>query len=209
MERRAFLAAAGSTVTATLAGCADSVEPSGTEDRPENKQYTYRPANSVTISFEVTPIGADRPVPVEYTCVGQNVSPEMIILDIGSAIESLAYTLTDAEADDILHWSAWGISPDLPALPKAIPQEPVVHLSEVEAADESMDATIFQGENYRGEVGYFGPCPSDGERHRYLYTLHGLDRQLELDPGAPPEAFWNALEGSVVGRTSVTAWFER
>lgn len=203
MERRSFLAAAGSTV-AVLAGCLDG-EQTGDTSTAEHEQ----PTNAVTVSFEVPPQGSDRPIPERYTCVGENVSPEVAIVEVGNEADSVACTLTDAEADDALHWSVWGIAPDLPILPESVPRDPEVRLTEVEVLDEGIDRTVYQGENYRGEVGYYGPCPPEGERHRYLFTLHALAGELDLDPGASPGAFREALQGQVIGRTSVATYFER
>ncbi|WP_254536459.1 YbhB/YbcL family Raf kinase inhibitor-like protein [Halomarina litorea] len=202
MERRAFLAAAGAA-TASLAGCVD-----GEETGNNTTTTRTNPTSTVTVSFEVPPLGSNRPVPEQYACTGENVSPEVALVEIGNEAESVAVSLHDADADDALHWSVWGIGTDLPRLPESLPRDPEVRLSEV-TPNENFDATVFQGRNYRDEVGYYGPCPPEGERHTYLFTVSALDTTLDLEPGASPDAFREALEGSVVGRASVGTFFER
>lgn len=204
MERRAFLAAAGSAATVSLAGC------TGGDENGGNTTTTTRtmPTSTVTVSVEVPPLGSDRPVPVEHTCAGENVSPEVDFVEVGAEAESVAVTLTDADANDTLHWSVWGIERGLPRLPVSLPRDPEVRLTETTPNDD-FDATVFQGRNYRDEVGYYGPCPPEGERHTYLLTVYALDTSLDLDPGAPPDAFRDALDGSVVGQASVGTFFER
>lgn len=208
MERRAFLAATGTVVTAPLAGCMDG-EQTGGDATGEETTTRATPTNAVTITFAVPPVGSNRPIPERYTCVGENVSPEVEIVEVGDEADSLALALVDPDADDTLHWSVWGISPLLPRLPESVPREPEVRLTEVEAVGDDVDRTVVQGRNFRDEVGYYGPCPPAGERHRYLFTLYGLDRPLDLEPGAPPAVFRDALDGHVVGRTAIGTFFER
>lgn len=203
MERRAFLAVAGSAATASLAGCMDS------EETGVNTTTTRtNPTSTVTVSVEIPPLGADRPVPEEHACTGENVSPEMDFVEVGTEAESVAVSLHDADANDTLHWSVWGIERGLPRLPASLPRDPEVRLSEI-TPNEDFDATVFQGRNYRDEVGYYGPCPPEGERHTYLFTVSALDTSLDLEPGASPDAFREALDGSVVGQASVGTYFER
>jgi len=202
MDRRTFLAAAGGSGLAALAGCVDGTA-SGNETGGEQPG-----GNAATISFAVVPLGSNRPVPAKYACTGRNVSPEVEVVEAGSPADSLALTLVDVDAGGVLHWSVWDVSPDLLSLPPSLPSEPEVRLADVAPA-EDLDETVYQGENFRGEVGYYGPCPPEGERHSYLFTLYGLDEPVGLEGGASPEAFRGAIEGHVVGKTSVHAFFER
>jgi phosphatidylethanolamine-binding protein (PEBP) family uncharacterized protein len=64
------------------------------------------------------------------------------------------------------HWLAWGLDPAAGGL------------GEGEAAPS-------EGAKRLRNVGYRGPCPSARHgRHRYVFRLYALDRDLHLDPGA-------------------------
>jgi Raf kinase inhibitor-like YbhB/YbcL family protein len=197
MERRAFLAAVGAT--AGLAGCTiEGTAGGGTGTA------------AATVSFDVQGVESDHPLTVKYTCDGENVSPKVILTEVAGRIESLAVTLTDPDADGFVHWTVWAIPPNLPDVPESLPRDPEVRLSEVTPmGGESDAATLRQGTNGFGDVGYRGPCPPEGERHNYHITLFGLSEAIDVEGGAEPAAVQSAIDDATIGRATVTTHYER
>lgn len=196
MERRAFLAAVGAATTG-LSGCTiDGSAGGGTGTA------------AATVSFDIPAVDSDQPLPVKYTCDGENVSPKVTIIEVAGRIESLALVLTDPDADGFVHWTVWGIPANLPDLPESVPKDPRVRLSEV-TPQQGGEVTIRQGTNDFGEVGYGGPCPPEGERHNYHFTLHGLSSAIDVEAGADPGTVRSAVDDAAIGRTTISTFYER
>jgi phosphatidylethanolamine-binding protein (PEBP) family uncharacterized protein len=58
-----------------------------------------------------------------------------------------------------------------------------------------------EGTNDFGEVGYGGPCPPDGESHRYIFTLGALPKPSGLEAGASPSEVDAILQRAVATTT--------
>ncbi|MGZ7067090.1 MAG: YbhB/YbcL family Raf kinase inhibitor-like protein, partial [Methanobacterium sp.] len=56
----------------------------------------------------------------------------------------------------------------------------------------------FQGKNDLGYIGYGGPCPPEGQEHRYYFKIYALDTTLNLNPGVTMEELKNAMWGKVL-----------
>ena len=55
-----------------------------------------------------------------------------------------------------------------------------------------------QGTNDFDDVGHGGPCPPEGESHRYAFHLLPLHAQLVPEAGADRESFDEAIRGHVI-----------
>jgi Raf kinase inhibitor-like YbhB/YbcL family protein len=138
-------------------------------------------------------------LPNDYTCDGEDISPEIGVGGVNTAIaKSLAIIVNDPDAPGgggFVHWLAYNI--DLVRLiPEKIPKTPEV----------SFPLHLLQGKNSFGKIGYWGPCPPHGQIHRYFFKIYGLDTMLPLPAGATKEQMVKAMEGHVVqyGEISVT-----
>jgi Raf kinase inhibitor-like YbhB/YbcL family protein len=134
-----------------------------------------------------------------YTCDGEDKSPAIEVGAINvERSKCLAVICNDPDApggEGFIHWIAWNI--ELARLiPEKIPKEPVV----------TLPIKIVQGTNSFGKIGYYGPCPPHGQKHRYFFKIYGLDTELDLAPGATKEQFVQAMTGHVVqyGETTTT-----
>jgi len=205
MDRRAFLATVGAATA--LAGCSTGGETGESGDDGGGAETTSR-IGGATISFDVAGVEADHPLPVKYTCDGENVSPKVTLVEAADRIESFALVVSDPTADDFVHWTVWGVNPELPDIPEAIPGDPTVTLSEITPQGDG-DATIIQGTNDFGDVGYGGPCPPEGERHNYHFTLYGLESAADLEPGVAPSAVQSAIDELAIGDATVSTHYER
>ena len=133
--------------------------------------------------------------PKEFTCEGDNLRPPLEWSGVPGDAASLALILTDPDAPGgtFVHWTLYGISPDVDSLaPGEIP----------EGAAE--------GQNSFGDVGYGGPCPPKGSSpHRYVMTIYALKRPLPLGRGASPKQVLAAIGKAAIARGQLAATYGR
>jgi Raf kinase inhibitor-like YbhB/YbcL family protein len=141
-----------------------------------------------------SPAFADgEPIPERFTCAGDDVSPPLEWTGVPKEVVSLALVVEDVDASvrPATHWSAWGIDPGSGALPEGA-RAPT------------------EGRNDYGDTGYRGPCPpAKRGAHRYVFRLHALDAELELESGRSRRSFDAALDGHVVAEAELEGTFER
>ncbi len=135
-------------------------------------------------------------IPSEYTCDGDNISPELIVEDIPEDTVTLALIMDDPDVPKTLradgmyvHWVEFNIAPDARFIKNA--------------------GTIgTQGNNTAGKPGYTGPCPPDRE-HRYFFKLYALDTELDLPEGATKEQLLEAMDGHILEQAELIGLYER
>jgi hypothetical protein len=135
------------------------------------------------------------PIPVEYTCDGRDVSPQLLWRGVPPDAAELAVLMEDPDAPSgrFVHWTAWGISPNLRGLP-----------------DDPDPSTFEQGENSFGETGYSGPCPpEDDEPHRYEFNVYALRKPLGLKDGADPQTVRQAIAAAAESRGTLMGVYGR
>ena len=66
-----------------------------------------------------------------------------------------------------------------------------------------------QGVNDFGNLGYGGPCPPPGPRHRYVFRLYALDADPEPAAGAAKAELEHAIEGHVLTIAELVGTYER
>lgn len=130
-------------------------------------------------------------IPIRHTCDGENLSPPLSFSGAPQGTRSLALVVDDPDVPvgTFTHWLAWGIDPGTRGL------------GEGQAAPR-------EGRNGFGTTGYAGPCPPRG-RHRYFFTLHALDTELDLQPGADRDQLDRVLDDHVLETAELTAGYER
>jgi Raf kinase inhibitor-like YbhB/YbcL family protein len=133
-------------------------------------------------------------IPRNFTCDGDNVSPDLDWSGAPDGTVSLALIVDDPDANGFAHWLVYNMTGSATGgLPEAVSATP--------------DAPT-QGINDFGKLGYGGPCPPSGEHH-YRFTLYALDAVLPL-PAAPRAAdLRRALEGHILDQTTLTATYRR
>lgn len=108
------------------------------------------------------------PIPVQYTCKGDNVNPPLQISDIPEETKSFVLIVTDEDATPSIwyHWFVFNIPPTTTVI-----------------KEKSIPKGATEGYANGGTPGYEGPCPIYflGE-HEYVFKLYALDDVLELDP---------------------------
>jgi Raf kinase inhibitor-like YbhB/YbcL family protein len=144
-------------------------------------------------SLESSAFEHAQPIPSRYTCDGEDLSPPLRWANVPDEARSLALLVDDPDAPSgvFTHWVAWGLDPDAGRLGEG-------------------EATPGEGRNDFGAGGYRGPCPPQGHgRHRYLFRLYALDRELELGSGAGKAELEQAIEGHVLTTADLVGTYKR
>jgi len=142
---------------------------------------------------------AGGPIPVRYTCEGENVSPEFAWKEAPSETRSFAFIGHDPDAPrpgGFTHWVLYNIPADKAHLEPVVPNVEVV------------PGTGAQGTNDIGEIGYTGPCPPSG-MHHYYFRLFALDKELNLRPGATHDELTDAMEGHILARAELVGTYRK
>lgn len=133
------------------------------------------------------------PIPIDYTCNGENISPPLTILNPPEETKNLALILEDPDAsgETFTHWTVFNIPPSTRELPEGeVP------------ADSRQGLTSF------GSVGYGGPCPPEGE-HRYVFKLFALDTVLDLEEGVDAGKLYESMKGHVLESAELIGRYEQ
>lgn len=102
-------------------------------------------------------------IQTKNTCQGKNQTPNMKFVNIPKTTKSLALIIDDPDAPNgtVDHLLAYNI--------------PVETLF----LDKNSDLTEFSLlQNYYNQFGYNGPCPPEGQTHRYFFKLYALKRPI-------------------------------
>ena len=133
------------------------------------------------------------PIPVKYSCDGEDISPSLAWGDPPAGTQSLALIMDDPDAPSRTwdHWIVLHISPELRELPEGV---------------KAGDLGVIFGENSWGRSDYGGPCPPSGT-HRYFFKLYALDTTLNLDETAGKSQVMAAMEGHVLAEADLMGTF--
>ncbi|MGZ4099056.1 MAG: YbhB/YbcL family Raf kinase inhibitor-like protein [Bacteroidia bacterium] len=136
--------------------------------------------SNTTLKVKSTAFEHNAPIPVKYTCEGENINPALLISDLPGETKSMALIMDDPDAPKgtFDHWIMWNIAP----------QDKI----------EENSAPGVQGKNGRGENKYTGPCPPSGNHH-YHFKVYALDRELEIPAGTNKSGLLTAMAGHILG----------
>jgi hypothetical protein len=140
------------------------------------------------------------PIPLKYTCDGQDTSPPLSWSGMPAGTRSLVLIVDDPDAPDPaaprmtwVHWLLYNLPPTSQGLSEGVRQLP---------------AGAGEGVNDWGRTGYGGPCPPIG-RHRYFHKLYALDITLP-DLGRPTKAaLEKAMRGHVLAHDELVGTYQR
>jgi len=137
-------------------------------------------------------------IPKKYTVEGYDASPPLNWSGIPSEAKSLVIIMYDPDAPSgiFYHWILYNISARVNSIDENVPKAPTTPYG-------------FQGLNDYGNVGYGGPYPPKGSKHRYIFLVLALDKNLELKPGAHYSEVLKAVKGHVIAYAKLTCFYER
>ena len=130
-------------------------------------------------------------IPREFTCQGEDVSPELNIEDVPEGTKSLTIIMDDLDAPvgTWVHWVVFDIAPTTTVIARnTIPGK--------------------QGINDFGKENYGGPCPPSG-KHRYFFKLYALDKVLSEKGGISKERLVSAMGGHILAQTELIGFYEK
>jgi Raf kinase inhibitor-like YbhB/YbcL family protein len=138
-------------------------------------------------------------IPVEHTCDGADISPQLSWTDIPPDTKSIVLIMDDPDAPTgtFVHWVIFNIPAYTRSLPEGIPGYEVLLNS------------IIQGTNDFGLIGYGGPCPPPGKPHRYHFKIYALDIRLDLPPGVRKTDIENAMQGHILDKGELIGIYGR
>jgi hypothetical protein len=156
----------------------------------------------MTLSIKSPEFHHNDGIPAEYTCDGNDISPQLEWSGLPDGTRSLVLIVDDPDAPDPrapkrtwVHWVLYNIPVATSGLPKGVPSS---HLP---------DGTC-EGTNDWRRTGYGGPCPPIG-RHRYFFKLYALDSEL-ADLGTPTkDALLKAMEGHVLESAELVGTYQK
>ncbi|MCF8234911.1 MAG: YbhB/YbcL family Raf kinase inhibitor-like protein [Bacteroidales bacterium] len=136
-------------------------------------------------------------IPIEYTCEGENISPQLSWTEGPENTVCYAIIVDDPDAPGGV-WSHWVVY-NIPAAK--------LTLSEDFERVESME--IAYGSNDFDKLVYGGPCPPPGEKHRYYFKVYALDKMLEPDTEMDREKLLKAMRGHAIAFGELMGTFSR
>jgi len=192
MNRRIVIVVAlGLLVTACSPG--ETAEPSTTT--------TEVPAPTTTLEA-IVPLAMTSPsfnegqvIPATFTCEGPNFNPQLDIVGLPDETVTLTIIVDDPDAP-VGIWDHW-VEYDIDAggggftIPQAAGQIGI------------------EGLNSWNLPGYGGPCPPEGEEHRYFFTVYVLNGDLGLPPEIDSAGVRTAMEGKIITQVVLMGTFAR
>jgi Raf kinase inhibitor-like YbhB/YbcL family protein len=135
------------------------------------------------------------PIPTKFSCDGQDISPELEItsLPIGTVTLALIVDDPDAPVETWDHWVEYDIKIE----------------SGNQIWPEDAGRLGVQGVNSWNLPGYGGPCPPQGQDHRYFFTVFALDAELLIPDGVDSDALRLAMEGRILGEAQLMGTYGR
>lgn len=132
------------------------------------------------------------PIPVQFSCNGDDLSPELDWFGLPEETASLALIMDDPDAPVGTwdHWILFNIPADSTGL------------------SEGITGLGVDGQNSWNQTGYGGPCPPGGT-HRYFFKLYALDITLDLEVGATKETLELAMEGHILDQVELMGTYTR
>ncbi len=151
--------------------------------------------SAVTFKIESPSFANGATIPKDFTCEGQNKSPELRWSDVPANAKSFTLIMDDPDAPGGT-WTHWVLF-NIPAATQKLA--------------ESSKALGVEATTSFGNPGYGGPCPPRGNGpHRYFFTLYALDvDSLNLKSGAARRDVEAAMKNHIVGKAQWMGKYER
>jgi Raf kinase inhibitor-like YbhB/YbcL family protein len=103
----------------------------------------------------------------------------------------------DSPGGTFSHWVMYNIPADKREIPPSIPPT------------SSLPDGTSQGINDFRKIGYRGPCPPHGTRHRYYFRIFALKTMLSRTGTMNRAALLRAIEEQVIAKGELMGFFSR
>ncbi len=156
---------------------------------------TERKEDTMDFKLESKAFGYGEPIPVKYTCKGENISPPFSWTTPPAGTKSLILIVDDPDAPHgWVHWVFYNINPKKTSLEENCPK--VYELGN----DSCQGMTDFR------EIGYGGPCPPSGT-HRYFFRLYAVDLMLRGHLNMTKEDLMSQIRGHILATAEYMGTF--
>lgn len=154
--------------------------------------------DAMTIELTSPAFAQGQPIPVTYTCKGEDISPALAWGEPPAGTQSFALIMDDPDAPvgTWVHWVLFNIPASARGLPETFP------------TDASLPDGSLSGKNSWGRTGYGGPCPPSGT-HRYFFKLYALDEPLAINAGADKGELEKAMVGHILATAELMGTFSK
>jgi hypothetical protein len=178
----ATVAVVSAVIAATTSGCDSGGERA---DPPTGG------ASVITVTSSA--FGEGQPIPEKYSCDGDEVSPPLAWSGVPNEAAALALVVDDPDAPGgtYVHWVVANIDPSARSV-----------------GEGAVPAGGVQVANSAGNASYAGPCPPSGT-HRYRFTVHALDRSVDIGDGESLDDAFTAVDDASVAQGTLTGTYER
>ena len=186
----------------SLSACGDPKDPEDTEEGDtdtdtdtdtdgdtDSDADTDSDTDPLVFVLTSTAFGDGAPIPVLYSCDGDNISPPLAWTGAPGDTVAFAITMLDPDAEDCPHWGLFNLPAGQAGLEEGV------------SPGGQIPTGAWQTLNYEGDAQYSGPCPpAADDPHNYMFTIYALSAEVP-DPGTP-----TALEDGIaaVGASSIT-----
>ena len=138
-------------------------------------------------------------IPVEYTCDGKNISPELLWSGIPAGTKSISLIMDDPDAPmgTFVHWVLFNIPADINKL-----------YSGIRTKEPFFTHETHHGITSFGRTGYGGPCPPTGV-HRYYFRIYALDTLLSMGSGTTRKQLDEAMKGHILATGEFFGLYKR
>lgn len=151
------------------------------------------------MTFTSAAFGDGDPIPVQFSCDGDNISPPLAWDDVPAGTKSFVVIMDDPDAPSgtFRHWGAYGIDASTRSL--------------LAGAGLPSSAAVSQVLNGKDERAYAGPCPPPGSgAHHYRFKLFAISKaQLDVGDDATVGGLEHAANDYKLGEAELTGTFER
>ncbi len=135
-------------------------------------------------------------IPDKYTGYDEDVSPELIIVNLDSEVKSIAVIMDDLDVPmmkELNHWLLWNV-PTTNIIPEKIP-----HGSVVKSLNGAKQGIGYGIHKYAGpKIPFFLKKP-----HRYVFMIYALDSMIELSSSAKKKDLIKAMDGHILQSGSI------
>ncbi len=170
---------------------AEEMIPADTPLPPTEEPETEEEPAMVEMTLTSPAFAEGEPIPLQFSCDGDDLSPELAWAGIPTGTASLVLIMDDPDAPVGTwdHWILFDIPADLTGL--------------AQGGTAGTD-----GNNSWNRTGYGGPCPPSGT-HRYFFKLYAVDIILDLAVGTARGVLEAAIEGHILGYVELMGTYTR
>jgi Raf kinase inhibitor-like YbhB/YbcL family protein len=192
MDRsRSWICVAGAIAVAGALCASCSTPASKPEPKPE--------ATPMALEIKSSAFSDGQPIPVKYTCDGDDVSPPLAWAGApqGTAGYAIICDDPDAPAGTWIHWVIYAIPEHTTSLPEGVPKT------------ETVPGGGIQGTSSFNRIAYGGPCPPPGPAHRYFFRIYALDTDLKASPGLTRDQLTGKMAGHILAQGQMMGTYKR